>query len=250
MTPPTPWSVARFDVLDSTSDEARRRLIARPDLPPFLVRADRQTRGRGRGANAWWSGPGSLLFTLGFDPAAIGLAPRHEPRLALIAALAVIAAGRAVVPGLPAGIRWPNDVEVSGRKLAGVLPERVETEAGPRLLVGVGINVANRTEAAPPEIARMATSLAEQSGMAPDLDAVLTAFLAAFDILGPQLGTDDPTLPDQWSRLDLLDGRTIRVRQGETTLVGVGRGIAADGSLRVELDGLVRAIHGGQILRD
>ncbi|MBY0398035.1 MAG: biotin--[acetyl-CoA-carboxylase] ligase, partial [Thermoleophilia bacterium] len=104
--------------LASTSDLARA-LVAGPGLAyPILVRALRQTRGRGRGANAWWSDDGSLTFTLALDPAAQRLRAEHQPRVALAVAVAIV---DAVTPLLAdpstLGIRWPNDVEAGGRKL-------------------------------------------------------------------------------------------------------------------------------------
>ena len=78
------------EVVESTSDLARE-LVAedRYDLP-LAVWADRQTRGRGRGENTWWSDAGSLTFTIGIDPASHGIGIEQESRLALAAAVAVI----------------------------------------------------------------------------------------------------------------------------------------------------------------
>ena len=97
------------------------------DALPLAVWAKSQTRGRGRGSHRWWSDAGSLTFTLAIDPAAHGLAVEHEPKLALATAVAVIEAltsSSSVKPSI--GIRWPNDLEVDGRKLGGILPERVD----------------------------------------------------------------------------------------------------------------------------
>src|SRR3989442_439204 len=139
------WPFARTmihrEIVDSTSDLARRLLLEGSAELPMVVRADRQTRGRGRGAHAWWSDAGSLTFTIGIDPAAHGLRSEHEPRLALAAAVAVIdALGPVLTSGTP-GIRWPNDIEVAGRKLGGILPERVAGPAGTRLVIGIGLNL-------------------------------------------------------------------------------------------------------------
>ena len=70
------------------------------------------------------------------------------------------------VPGVSPGIRWPNDVEVDGRKLGGILPERVMTPNGPRVLIGIGLNVLTRVGDAPAEVGKMAVALAD-SGRAP-----------------------------------------------------------------------------------
>src|SRR5262245_7819554 len=122
----------RRDVVDSTNDLAKE-LLHRDDVAcPLLVTTARQTRGRGRGDHSWWSDDGSLTFTLAVDPTALGLRVEHEPRVALTAAVAVIDSVAPWLPPLSAGIRWPNDVEVGGKKLAGILPERIETPNGSR----------------------------------------------------------------------------------------------------------------------
>lgn len=236
--------------LASTSDLARELVLAGGVALPLLVRADRQTRGRGRGSNAWWSDAGSLTVTLAIDPEAHGLTPAHEPRLALAAAVAVVEAVAPFVPATePLGLRWPNDVEAGGRKLGGVLPERVETPAGARLLVGIGLNVLTRLEDAPPEVRAMAASLAGW-GDAPVLDAVLTAWLARFETILPRLARDDPELAARWGELDTLRGRSVRVNQGKCIRAGVGGGIDEEGALLLWTGNEVLRVFGGQIMRD
>src|SRR5262249_15368380 len=152
-----PWPFARtvvvLDEVDSTSDHAAR-LVRQGSLAlPLCVWAVRQSRGRGRGTNSWWSDSGSLTFTVAIAPSAHGLMEETEPKIALATAVAVIEA--LVERGFDSpslGIRWPNDVEVDGRKLGGILPERVETDYGIRVLVGIGINVSVDPSEMPTEI--------------------------------------------------------------------------------------------------
>jgi len=242
-------TVVRHEVLASTSDEARRRVVAGGIELPLLVRCDRQTRGRGRGANAWWSDPGSLTFTLGLDPAAHGLSTAHEPRLALAAAVATVAA---IAPFVPAteflGVRWPNDVEAGGRKLGGILPERVESPTGVRLLVGVGLNVRTRLADAPAAVRAMAASLADWDA-APGLDEVLDAWLERFAAVLPRLACDDGALADRWAELDTLKGREVQVRLGDRVVAGVVIGIDGDGALCLATGRETLRLFGGQVLR-
>src|SRR3954469_8435522 len=144
----------------STSDLARELIASEGAELPMAVRADRQTRGRGRGSNRWWSDTGSLTFTIALDPAAHGLRLEHEPRLALATAVAVVDALSPLGLAGIVGIRWPNDVEVDGRKLGGILPERLETPPGPRLLIGLGLNVGSTIADAPPDVRELAIALA------------------------------------------------------------------------------------------
>jgi BirA family biotin operon repressor/biotin-[acetyl-CoA-carboxylase] ligase len=240
-------------VVGSTNDLAKE-LVIRPGVElPLVVRADRQTRGRGRGAHAWWSDEGSLTLTIGIDPAAHGLRPEHEPRLALATAVAVIEAlGPALTSARP-GIRWPNDVEVAGRKLGGILPERVEGPAGPRLVVGIGLNLATDLAAAPAEVRRMATTVAAHRDEPPspaDVEGLLRAILAAFGTTLEQLARDDPRLPRRWAELDTLAGRPVRVDLGPRIVAGLGRGIDARGGLVLDDGRETLTLYGGQVLRD
>ena len=150
-----------FDEVASTSDMARLILRDEARELPLALWARRQTSGRGRGENQWWSDEGSLTFTIVLAPEKHRLLVHQEPRLALMTAVAVIEAiGTLGLPAQGIGIRWPNDIEVGGRKLGGILPERVEIDTGHRLLLGVGLNVLTRVDLAPPAVGRMATSLA------------------------------------------------------------------------------------------
>jgi BirA family biotin operon repressor/biotin-[acetyl-CoA-carboxylase] ligase len=249
-------TLIHHEALPSTSDLARE-LAGREDLSlPMAVRADRQTRGRGRGTHAWWSDAGSLTFTLVLDPAAHGLRPEHEPRLALASAVAVIdAVGRGFLPAGEAdapGIRWPNDIEAAGRKLGGILPERVETPGGPRLLIGIGLNVLTRLADAPADVLRMAVSLADlrRDPMPPDaLDRLFRAILEAFESVLDRLVRVDPTLAERWDRLDTLRDRWVRVDLGPRIVAGLGRGIDPEGALRLATDRGKTRLFGGRVLR-
>ena len=151
----TAWPLVRdlleYGVLDSTNDRAALDVREGNVRLPLAVGRN-QIRGRGRGTNPWWSDSGSLTFTLAIDPRAHDLTVESEPKLALSTAVAVIDAVSELDLGSPAlGIRWPNDLEVGGRKLGGILPERIETGRGLRLLIGVGINVLTSLADAPDE---------------------------------------------------------------------------------------------------
>ena len=252
-----PWPLVRSvvdrDEVDSTSDLARALVLAGESSLPILVRARRQSKGRGRGENAWWSDEGSLTFTIALDASAFRLQTAQHPRLALAAAVAVV---EAVAPHVPAtkrlGIRWPNDVECAGRKLGGILPERVETPQGVRLLIGVGLNVHTRFDQAPPAIRTMAASLADDvppRAGGPDRDRLLAAILTGFVSILPLLADDDPSLAERWAALDLLRGQPIRVDLGVRIVSGRGAGIDAEGALLVATDQGTERLFGGQVLR-
>ena len=238
----------------STNDLARERLADPGVALPLLIRADRQTAGRGRGGNSWWSAEGSLILTLGIDPAVHRLRAEHEPCVALTVATAVVGVVEEILGGpspRDLGIRWPNDVEAGGRKFCGLLTERIETPTGPRLAVGVGINVNNDMSRAPEGVRAMAVSLAEivrRPGL--DLEFVTAALLRQAEACLDALADDDRVLPAAWARLDLLRDAPIRVDLGDRVADGIARGILPDGSLRFENEGRIVNLRGGRILRE
>jgi BirA family biotin operon repressor/biotin-[acetyl-CoA-carboxylase] ligase len=239
--------------LGSTSDLARALVMKGQEKLPLLVRTLRQTAGRGRGANRWWSDEGSLTFTIALDPAAQGLEQEQGPRVALATAVAIIDAIEPELPGAPLGIRWPNDIEIGGRKLGGILPELVQTPAGRKLLVGIGLNVCTNFDSAPADVQRLATSLAAWAA-APlgqkDLDRLLDSILESFSRALDSLARGEPRLAQRWASLDMLVGQQVRIQQGSRLLRGAGIGIDAEGRLRLWSDQEVIVVSGGQVLRD
>jgi BirA family biotin operon repressor/biotin-[acetyl-CoA-carboxylase] ligase len=210
--------------------------------------AEQQTAGRGRRGNAWLSPPGeNLLFSV---LVRIPCPPSRIPPVALVAGLAVRDAVAAAVPAASFGIKWPNDVLVDDRKVAGILVEAITV--GSRVdavIVGVGINVHTRTF--PEAIADRATSvaLAQASSMAsapPDRAVILAAVLANLDrdvhvVVGRGLGL----LRDRLERSDALRGRRIRNDSGEE---GEAAGIDDDGRLLVRRDdGVLARWNAGEV---
>jgi BirA family transcriptional regulator, biotin operon repressor / biotin---[acetyl-CoA-carboxylase] ligase len=139
-----PWPIRRFDTLDSTNEEARRR-AATDDAGPLWITARRQTAGRGRQGRSWASPEGNLFATacLPFDE------PLEEAaRVSFVAGLALADAVEAA--GAPQGtvrLKWPNDALVGEAKLAGILVETISGAGMLRLAIGFGLNVAEAPEA-------------------------------------------------------------------------------------------------------
>jgi len=245
--------MVEYEVADSTSDRAAGLVRGGLDALPLVVWAKNQTQGRGRGSHQWWSDAGSLTFTMAIDPAAHGLAIEHEGKLALATAVAVIDALHELQLGRPSiGIRWPNDLEVDGLKLGGILPERLETGHGSRILIGVGLNVRTNLADAPAGVRAMATSLAavHAGSLDPPVSPrLLPVILRHFESVLGRLVDGDPELADRWSRLDLLRDRWVGVDLGTHVVEGWGRGIDRDGALCLN-DGRQRIrLFGGRVLR-
>lgn len=141
-----------FAALGSTNDLALR-WAADADLElPRLIWAETQTAGRGRGAHVWWAAPGGLTFSLIVDEASTGLRAAMWPQVSVLTGLAIAEMLSEFVPAHSIGLKWPNDVQVHGRKICGILVEFLPGQPH-RLVIGVGINVGNSFRRAPDRIA-------------------------------------------------------------------------------------------------
>jgi BirA family biotin operon repressor/biotin-[acetyl-CoA-carboxylase] ligase len=221
---PDTWTVERLASVDSTNRWALD--AARDGAAAGLVAvADHQDAGRGRRGRAWESAPGdSLLVSVLLRP--------HLPvdRVHVVTIAAALALADAVhrVAGVTSSLKWPNDLLVGERKLAGLLSEADVVGGDARaLVVGAGCNLAQRSF--PDPIADLATSCAIESGKAPDRDAVLDAFL---EELGAQLDTVDGVVGEYRRRLATL-GRLVRVELDGAVVEGTASDLDADGRLVV-----------------
>jgi len=227
-------------VTGSTNDNAL--LAARSGAPHgSLFVTDEQTAGRGRRGNAWLAAPGeSLLFSVLLRPQ-LELAQTSALTLAIGLALR-----DAIEPLLtePAQIKWPNDLYVNEKKLAGVLVEsQLQGERLQAVIVGVGLNVA--TQDFPSEIAARATSLAllgaSDLEREPLLQTVLNAIAARLDAYER---TGVAGILEELNAADALRGKRVRV----DAQVGVGRGLDDQGRLLLEDDaGVLHAIIAGTV---
>jgi BirA family transcriptional regulator, biotin operon repressor / biotin---[acetyl-CoA-carboxylase] ligase len=227
--------------LDSTQDRAAA-LAADGARGPLLVVADRQTAGRGRGANRWWTGPGSLAFSLLFDPADWQLAGEAVPARSLAAGVAVV---RAVEPALyphNVGLRWPNDVYVGSRKLAGIL---IDVLAGGRHVLGIGLNVNNTFEGAPADVRDRGTSMFDLTGRLHDRTGVLAGLVNELLEMLAVSGTGATAIGRQFQDLCLQTGEWLEVALGDRVVAGRCLGVADDGALLLETDTGVRPLYSG-----
>ncbi|HEX5442428.1 MAG TPA: biotin--[acetyl-CoA-carboxylase] ligase, partial [Pirellulales bacterium] len=201
--------VDRFEChesLASTNDYLREMAARAPRHENLLVIAEGQTAGRGRGGNRWWTGPGSIAFSLLFDPAAREIAPRHFPLLSLAAAVALIETIAPLVGQEEIGLHWPNDVFAAGRKLAGIL---VEALADGRHVLGIGCNVNHRASDAPPELAGVLVTLADLSGRRHDRTTLLLVLLERLSDALEALGRAPESLARRANELCLQHGRRL-----------------------------------------
>jgi len=230
--------------LPSTNDFALELAAQQELATPVLVLTEKQTAGRGRGSNRWWSRPGALTFSLVLDSAPLRLNPDHWPRASLTAALAVCQVLEQLVPHIPCGIRWPNDVHCAGRKICGVLPElsrqRVEASLPPRLVLGIGVNVNNSLSEAPPDVSGVGVSLLDLTDHSYDLTDFLVHLLRQLANGLDALTRGDPQLAYAVSQRCLLQGRVVELQAGPRHVRGLCQGIDNYGALTI------RTAHGNE----
>lgn len=175
----TEWiahDILYFDSIDSTNNEIKRQAEAGAG-EGLLVISERQTAGRGRRGRTWESPAGSgIWMSFLLKPE---ISPEKAPMITIIAAMACAKVINSVT-GLRAGIKWPNDIVVNGRKLTGILTEMsAEPECVNYVVVGIGIN-ANMT-VFPEDICATATSLAIESGHKVSRSALVAGFFKCFE---------------------------------------------------------------------
>lgn len=229
-------------VAESGSTNADLAARARAGDPSgSVLLADHQTAGRGRFSRVWTAPPGaSIALSVMLRP------PTDRPSrwlwLPLLAGLAVVDGLRAA-SGVEGRLKWPNDVLINGRKVCGILAERVESPAGAAVVIGMGINTRLTTADLP---VPTATSLAIEGADA-DPGAVAVAVLRAFEGWYTRwlAGTD---LREAYAAASGTVGRRVRVELGPgDALEGVAVGVDADGRLLVRTASGVREFAAGDV---
>jgi BirA family transcriptional regulator, biotin operon repressor / biotin---[acetyl-CoA-carboxylase] ligase len=245
----TPGVIVRLDTVDSTQSVAFA-LAERGAADRTVVVADQQLAGRGRRGRTWRAPAGTSLL------ASIIVRPRlPQALLATLSLTAAVATAEALrrMTRVDARLKWPNDVLVAGRKIAGILLEsRMGGEAvtggaaqpNPVVvtIIGIGINLGQREF--PPDLADSATSVALETGRAPGREAVLTALLEEFDGWRERLeGEGFGPVREAWRRLADTLGRRVTV----DTVTGIAADLDVDGALLIDVGGSLKRVLAGAV---
>jgi len=221
-----------FTELDSSNIYARQ-LAENGACEGEIVIAEAQTQGRGRLGRRWQSPPfANLYISLILRPK---LAPVHAPQITLMAAVALAETVASFIPQ-SATIKWPNDILVDGKKLAGILTEAsCDPDRVHYVILGIGVNLNYRLGAMPLEIRERATSVAELTGKPVRRESFLRRLIHDLDrCYGELEETGFALLARRWEAYFGLRGKQVRVELLDQIVTGRAIGIDQDGALLIE----------------
>ncbi len=242
---PPAYRLLSFDEIDSTNSEARRQALAGAE-DGTLIWALRQTKGRGRQARSWSSPPGNLYISLVLRP---DCSASQAAQLSFVAALALYdAIGSLLPPAVECHLKWPNDVLVGERKIAGILLEsQLSAQGGLEwLILGIGLNVGRH-----PQEARVEATSLQDEGSDRSVDVVIALEAVARHFLtwvNRWLEDGFEPIRSTWLQRAFGLGKKIDVRLPKETLTGVFLGLDEDGALILQLPmGEERRISAGDV---
>ena len=234
-----------------STNDAAREWLDRGGPDGLVVIADGQSAARGRRGRRWISPEGcGLYLSVGLRP---DLAGASAARLMLLGAVATAETLRAL--NLRAEIRWPNDIDVNGRKIAGVLAEsRIDGERVSSAVLGIGVNLRHGVADFPPELHGHATSVLLERGPAPTQTMVTAKLLERLETWYARLDAAEScgdSLVDRWRELAPgHHGARVTVDGEGERFDGVTRGLGPDGALLVQPDdGKLVAVRLGELVR-
>jgi len=234
-----------YQSIGSTSDQAKALAEDGAGHGEVVV-AEAQTGGRGRRGRSWVTAPGrNVAFSVVLRPS--GLPTARAPELTLVASLAICDALRRA--GVDAGIKWPNDVLVGGRKIAGILTElAAEPDQVHWVVVGVGVNVNARAEDFPPELRGLATSVLLERGQPAPRALFLVACLTLLEEWYDRHAEEGfEPIRAAWKERSVTLGREVVVQLDDLELVGRAEDLDASGALLVRSAAGVERITSGDV---
>jgi len=238
----SPWPVSINHSLDSTNAEALRA-VDRGATAPFVVLAERQTAGRGRRGRQWVSPFAENIYyslVLRMDG---GM--RQLEGLSLVVGLAVLSALREVGVS-DVGLKWPNDVLVNNKKIAGILLELVGDPADVcHVVLGIGINVNMRVAS---EVDQAWTSVYLESGVAINRNVLVSKLNDSLRIyLKRHAESGFSAIQSEWEQNHLWQGREVSLIAGVHQVNGTVMGIDQQGALRMNVNGEEKVFSGGEL---
>ena len=233
--------------VESTNDKAIEIGKKREDSAGIVVVADTQTKGKGRLGREWISPPGvNLYFSMILKP---DFPPSEAPFITLASAVAVASVLR-TWKGIPAEIKWPNDIMVKGKKVGGILTEmKTSGKELDLLVVGIGLNVNMALDDLPEDIRSATTTLEIEKGAPSDRVGLLGGMLAGLDNAYKNLlNGNKRALINGWLSLNCTIGNRIMVKDRDRTITGVAENIGQNGELIIKLEsGGTEVVNAGDV---
>lgn len=232
--------VFAFDTIDSTNSFART-ILSSSEKQPTLIVAERQTHGRGRFDRRWESEPGANLTI------SVVVKSRVPPERYSILPLCVAElVARAVQLSTQANVqtKWPNDLLIDGKKFCGILIESEKNDGAEFLIIGLGMNVNQRTFPA----GFNATSLFLETGNAINRVKLLREIMNKLQWLShipPE--TEIESILRKWKERSTMFGKSITIESGAEILTGLAKTVASDGALIVKVGDVDRKFYSGDV---
>ena len=245
---PSGARLVEYDELPSTSEDARKR-IERGETGPVWIVALLQTDGYGRRGRKWFMEKGDFAATFFFH------APGPQdrlPELSFVAALSVYEALERECDAARLSVKWPNDILIDGKKAGGLLLERFDTETGPLLSLGIGINIVSKPPegATPYKTARLADAIDPARGLPDPYDLVCAIDGHLLSLIALWTRSGFAPIREAWMERAHGFGSEVEVKLPRGVMTGLFGGI--DGSGRLILNPLspddpVRRIDAGEV---
>ncbi|MCK4846319.1 MAG: biotin--[acetyl-CoA-carboxylase] ligase [Deltaproteobacteria bacterium] len=236
--------------VESTNTLARK--LAQDDAEEgTAVIAQAQTNGRGRRGRAWHSPKGVNLYTsIILRP---DISPVHAPTLTLLAAVALAEAIEEFIAPIRVNVKWPNDILINGRKVAGILTEMSsEPDKIDHIIIGIGVNLNIEAKALPEELAEIATSLREASGRAVDMTLFACSLYSSLEKwYALSLSSGFAPVLAKWRTYFDKVGQNVKVSEGGKGVAteGICTGIDDDGALLIKTtDNVIERVVSGDVI--
>lgn len=213
---------------------------------PRLVLTGRQTAGRGRGSNAWWSPEGGLTFSLVVDVSQIQIPLEQQPLIALATGLAVCETLEKYLPEYNLQLKWPNDVFLQNKKVSGILVETAANQPG-LVVIGVGVNLNNSFLSAEEALQSVGTSLYETTRQKYSLATILVDLINGIENRLYDVANEKNNFMTAWRQYCLLTGKTIRINTGLESKQGECLEIDDEGFLILKTEAGIERIISGTI---
>ncbi len=223
-------TVHYFPFLPSTNTYAKS-LIQKKHSDGTVIVSSVQTMGKGRKTRTWYSKQGGLWFSVILHPP---LLPSQAMSVTMAASVAIVKAIKHIT-NMKSFIKWPNDILLNGKKIAGILTELdAEIDSIHYMIIGMGINVNNDLD---PSLKKKATTLKQETQSTVSIVQLLRKILMEFDFLYEQVQAKHLHLIQQeWINHTDIIGKTIRVKKEHTIIEGKATGITETGGLKLNTE--------------